>query len=123
MIGYRYATDYQPTAHFMHVVLCNTAHREPIGEFPAQLDSGADRTVILQEHVERLRLAAIRQIPIGGFGADLKLLSTYAVKIQIRQFEPILVEVIASPDEPFIILGRDVLNKYRMLLDGPAGIL
>src|SRR5207247_7296557 len=52
------------------------------GEFPAQLDSGADRTVILQEHVERLQLAAVRQIPIVGFGSETRLLSTYAVKIQ-----------------------------------------
>jgi hypothetical protein len=37
----------------------------------------------------------------------------------IRSFPPMTVEVLAHPAEPFILLGRDVLNHYRILLDGP----
>jgi hypothetical protein len=28
------------------------------------------------------------------------------------------VEVLAA-DEPYVLLGRDILNRYRVVLDGP----
>jgi hypothetical protein len=30
-----------------------------------------------------------------------------------------LVEVVASPGESWVLLGRDILNAHRALLDGP----
>jgi hypothetical protein len=33
---------------------------------------------------------------------------------------PQKVVLIAHAEEPFILLGRDVLNQHRLLLDGPG---
>ena len=30
------------------------------------------------------------------------------------------VKVLASPDEPHTLLGRDVLDQFTILLDGPT---
>jgi hypothetical protein len=40
-----------------------------------------------------------------------------------QQIYPITVKVVASPDEPYALLGRDVLNKHTIVLDGPNLIL
>jgi hypothetical protein len=39
-----------------------------------------------------------------------------------HDFPPLLVRVIANDEEPYVPMGRDVLNRYRITLDGPAGI-
>jgi hypothetical protein len=33
---------------------------------------------------------------------------------------PQKVALIAHDEEPFILLGRDILNRHRLLLDGPG---
>ena len=32
---------------------------------------------------------------------------------------PRVIRVVASRDEPYVLLGRDVLNGHRVILDGP----
>jgi hypothetical protein len=39
--------------------------------------------------------------------------------LALRQSTPKIVRVVASRDEPYVLLGRDVLNDYRAILDGP----
>jgi hypothetical protein len=41
------------------------------------------------------------------------------VQLQGHDLEPVAVEVLASRDEPYVLLGRDVLNARRVVLDGP----
>jgi hypothetical protein len=36
---------------------------------------------------------------------------------------PRLVKVLASLEEPYVLLGRDVLNHFRITLDGPNLVL
>jgi hypothetical protein len=40
--------------------------------------------------------------------------------LTIRTMFPQKVVLIAHDEEPFILLGRDVLNRHRLLLDGPG---
>ncbi len=37
----------------------------------------------------------------------------------VHSLPPQTIEVVASPGESWVLLGRDVLNSYRALLDGP----
>jgi hypothetical protein len=38
---------------------------------------------------------------------------------KIRESDPITVRALASQEEPYALLGRDVLNRFAILLDGP----
>jgi hypothetical protein len=42
------------------------------------------------------------------------------VEIQVHDMPPVLIRAVLGRNEPFILLGRDVLNNYRITLDGPA---
>jgi len=35
----------------------------------------------------------------------------------------VTIEVLANRDEPYVLLGRDVLNRHRIVLDGPQLLL
>jgi hypothetical protein len=48
------------------------------------------------------------------------LLPTYRLELSIRDCPAVLIEVLAHPEEPFLLLGRDVLNRHRVVLDGPS---
>lgn len=46
-------------------------------------------------------------------------LPTFLLEVGIHQLTPVMVEVLSSDAEPFVLLGRDVMNHYRIVLDGP----
>jgi hypothetical protein len=98
--------------------------RRPVGggslaHLPAQLDTAADLNVVPWNVVNDLKLAQLDLIPTAGFGGHVTLVPTFLVELAIRQLEPVVVKVAASRDEPYVLLGRDVLNRYRIVLNGP----
>jgi hypothetical protein len=123
MIRYTYNRQIVPPAPFVHVTLRCAETGKEVNAVPAQLDCGADRTVLPANFVEDLGLLPLDEIPIGGFGGHVSLMRTYRVELAVHQFPPLMIEVITHADEPFILLGRDVLNQLRLLLDGPQLLL
>ena len=69
--------------------------------------------------VDELGLLRLDELPVSGFGGQVFLIPTYRVELALRDVEAVIVEVLAHLEEPFILLGRDVLNRYRIVLDGP----
>ncbi len=120
MIRYRYNQQVSPPAPFIHVtLLCREAGTQR-ADLPAQLDTAADRTVIPGALVEQLGLVPLDELPVAGFGGQVFLLPTYRVELAIRNLPSAAREVFAHPGEPFVLLGRDVLNHHRIVLDGPG---
>jgi hypothetical protein len=70
--------------------------------------------------VDEVGLVQLDELPVAGFGGAITIVPTFAAEIGIRNLRRLLVEILAHPDEPYVLLGRDVLNQYRCLLDGPA---
>ena len=123
MIRYQYVTDFSPPAPFVNIVLRSPKTDHISGATPAELDSAADRTVIPGRIVDELRLTSVRQIMVEGLGGDVRSLDAFVVLIQIHDLPPIAVEVVAHVGESFVLLGRDVLNRLRVVLDGPNQVL
>ena len=85
---------------------------------PALVDTAADITVIPARVAEELQLIPLDEVPIGGFDGRVSWVSTFLVQLALRQSTPKVIRVVASRDEPYVLLGRDVLNDYRAILDG-----
>jgi hypothetical protein len=120
MIRYAYNTQLQPPAPFVLVTLRHPRSGVEQRDLPAELDSAADRTLVPSAIVQSLALDFTGSITIGGVGGTLSQVAVYLVQLGIHTFPPRLVEVVAHPDEPWVLLGRDVLNAYRVVLDGPG---
>jgi len=119
MTRYRYNEQVDPPAPFVHVELRRPDGSKDLPEKPAQLDIGADKTVIPSTAVDELGLVMVREISAVGFGGTVVRASAFLVQVTIRQQNSVVVEAISSRDEPYILLGRDVLNQFRVVLDGP----
>lgn len=119
---YHYAND-NPPAPFVLVVLSRADGGGATGALPAQVDTGAARTVIPLRVATALSLREVARLKFGGLGGAETELLIYEIQLLIRDLAPITVEVAASDGEPHVLLGRDVLNRYTIVLDGPNGKL
>jgi hypothetical protein len=120
MIRYTYNRQIEPPAPFVHVSLRRLGGASSLDDLPAQIDTAADRTVIPGGLVARLGLVPLDELPVAGFGGQVLLVSTYFVEVTVRGQPPRPVEVLAHEGETYVLLGRDVLNHYRLMLDGPG---
>lgn len=120
---YNYNRQLTPPAPFVHVRAAAPASESAVEEIAAQLDSAADRSVIPWVVVESLQLPQLDELPALGFGGHLIWVPTFLVQLTVRSLAPITVEAFASREEPYMLLGRDVLNHFRVVLDGPNLVL
>jgi len=89
----------------------------------AQLDTGADRSVIPASLAEDLGLSVFGEAEFQTADGFLTTLRLYQVTLTIEPFEAELVTVAASENEPHMLLGRDVSHRFRVVLEGPTETL
>jgi predicted aspartyl protease len=123
MSRYRYNRQVSPPAPFAYASVGAAVDGAPSAEGPAQLDTATDLSVFPRRIVEELRLDPLGEFEVLGLSGHLMTLPTYLVRVQLRGLAPQTVEVVASPEEPYVLLGRDVLNRFRVTLDGPNMVL
>jgi hypothetical protein len=119
VIRYSYHPQFQPPAPFVNVILRNPATGDELRDVPAQVDSAADRTVLPDTVAKSLRLPQVGIMRFGGFGGVIHTLPVYAVLLGIHDLPAQPFKVTAHAEESWVLLGRDVLNAHRLLLDGP----
>jgi predicted aspartyl protease len=119
MIRFRYVQDKTPPAPFVHVTVRNPLTGAALVDTPALVDTGADRSVLPVSVAEALSLVRHTEVTIEGVGGERMTLATFIVDFAIRQHAFQRVAPVALEGESHIILGRDVLNHHRIVLDGP----
>src|SRR4051794_4057129 len=76
MIRYAYNRQLSPPAPFVHVSVQSLAGDSISDSLPAQIDTGADRTVIPGGLVDSLGLLPLDELPFLGLGGHLVALRT-----------------------------------------------
>jgi hypothetical protein len=123
MIRYRYAQEMSPPAPFVNVTLRCPATRTQMVGLPAQIDIAADRTVLPERVVDELGLVEDGRALFQGFEGQVIELPVFLIEVQVRDFSLLLARAALGANERHILLGRDVLNAHRVLLNGPQLIL
>jgi hypothetical protein len=97
------------------------------------IDTGADRTLILPAHYEPYAYTDFRHYELdypGGFGGSIEVRRVLPTLLHFRQddgqFVRVTAEVeVARPNAGLrgypSVLGRDVVDLYRLVVDKPAG--
>jgi predicted aspartyl protease len=90
---------------------------QPTATLPAQLDTGADLTLIPPFVADDLQLVPEYSILIAGYdGTEAKRMA-YLVDLEIAGYRLESVKVVAAPLD-FPVLGRDALNHFIITLNG-----
>jgi len=114
-----YNKDYAPPAIMLSITVTGVVHRRPQIETPALIDTGADVTAIPELLVERLKLYPFGRLYVEDARAVKTPVFTYEANLAFDSDTPKKLEVILTP-YPFAILGRDWLQHYYLMLDGPG---
>lgn len=86
----------------------------------ALIDTGADCTLIPASIAGGLRLPLIDRIEITGVGGGGGRVPVYAGRVEVAGMTT-LARLVAYEDQ--VILGRDLLDRVVVLLDGPRSRL
>lgn len=117
MRSYDHTVD--PPAPFLQVtvagVIIPQQHEETV---PALLDTGSDITAVPVRLTDSLHLQAIGRLRLEDVEARTTHVSTYAVRLTVAGLTNTHLEVILTGLD-FVVLGRDVVNHFYVLLNGP----
>ncbi|MEW6717480.1 MAG: retroviral-like aspartic protease family protein [Chloroflexota bacterium] len=116
-----YSQDYVPPAPILPVSIAIPDKSPETEEYEALVDTGADATFVPTEMLEELEL------PIQYMANVRSHLGDRLHRVPIHRVDIILfgtirlpsIEVIGDDWGSQIILGRNVLNKLRIYLNGP----
>ena len=123
MIRYRYVDHFQPPAPFISVSLRDPLTGRAVGNQAALIDTAADRTILPALTIETLGVGEDGHSSFQGFAGNIVELPLFLVEIRIHDLPPFEVRAALGKHEPYILLGRDVLNALRIVLDGPQHFL
>ncbi len=84
----------------------------------AVVDTGADVCLVPRALLALLELSAGEPVLIRGQWGEPLAATRYPVDLHFEHGVIPAVDVVSDPDGREVILGRNVLNKLRLLLDG-----
>ena len=114
-----YDTTLNPPAPFLPVRVSNLTDILEPQSVAAKIDTGSDVTGIPARLVGQLSLMPVDEILVEGYDGRQATIACYDVNLRIDHLSVAGLSVITIAED-YVLLGRDVLNRLRMLLDGPA---
>lgn len=112
-----YDPAFDPPAPVLPILVARP-HEGPAVAVRALLDSGADVTIVPTGMPEQLGLPVIGQVAVRVAEGPAETRPLHAARVRLGRRE-VHVEVIALGTEALI--GRDLLRRFVVTLDGPAG--
>ena len=114
-----YDLSHDPPAIVLAVSVAGVVHRRPSVDVLALIDTGADVTAVPETLIERLKLYPVGRIFIEDANTVktpqfTTMPSSPCQRRQLRKWK------LSSHPTHFVILGRDWLRDYYVLLDGPG---
>jgi hypothetical protein len=101
------------------VILGSPNGNTSIPDVPAQFDTAADRTVVPFPLIQHLGLQPIQQVNAHGFGGAILSIGVFRIQFELPGVLRQLIDVLGLSDEKYVLIGRDILNQFRITFDGP----
>ncbi len=111
-----YNRDYIPPFPQLSIVLDN--NDEQLGPLMALVDTGADITFVPTHLLEKVEAIESAQAQIRSHFGALQPVQLYLTGIQVAGLHLVGLYVVGDDQGEDVILGRDVLNKLPVFLDG-----
>ena len=119
MTKFPYSADCEPSCPVLPLRVALPLGGAGVG-LVAVVDTGADMTLIPEPVARILGLPVISQIRVAGVTGTAEGADVFAAAIELAG-KNLLVEVVAFGEET--IVGRDLLNRLVLRLDGPGKLL
>jgi predicted aspartyl protease len=114
-----YDQNYRPSAPSLTIRLYSFLQDRYSESFPALIDTGSDGTLLPLHRLAAIGAEESAPAWITGVTGDRRPVATYYIDIALGDVLIPGVRVIAATARNETLLGRDVLNRLSLFLDGP----
>jgi predicted aspartyl protease len=119
---YPYTTFYRPPFPSAQIVLHNSEKELQTTAQSALLDTGSDGSLVPIAYLRGILAFPLTDTYIRSHWGERRAAQLFAVDIEINGLKLPGIFVVGDEQGDEIILGRNVLNKLRLLLDGPGNV-
>lgn len=121
MITFPYDQAYDPAAPVCQITLHVPAAGRRMN-VDAIIDTGADATIVPVSFLRQVAARRSFEATMRSQWGERRRVYLYLVDIQLETLVLPSIYVIGDDQGDEVVLGRDVLNRLRMLLDGPRRV-
>lgn len=100
--------------------MLSTSGNDASENLTALIDTGADATIVPVRHLRALGAKRAFAASLRSQWGEKRQVFLYLVDVQIAELTLPGVYVVGDALGEEIVLGRNVLNRLRLFLDGPA---
>ncbi len=118
---FSYSSTYFPPAPILHIRLATPGESAKIGPISAIIDTGSDGTLIPSRYLENVEAIGVGDALLHGILGEVYEAHLFKVDIWIDSLIIPGVTVVAIDRGEEVILGRNIVNKLILLLDGHRG--
>ena len=120
MTRFPYLVTHTPPIPAVRVTLHAPDGSALIPSVLAYLDTAASGCVVPLGLIRQLGLSPVHRAVVRGLGHAPTTLDLYDLGIDIPTVALVKARVIGHVTEPTTLIGRDVLNQFRVTFDGPS---
>lgn len=120
--SYPYNDFYDPAFPSLPVVIQNSEEGLRTEAMNALLDTGGDGTLVPIFLLQEINAQAIQETRIRSHWGEWRITTLFLVDITVGDLTLPGVFVVGDDEGSEVILGRNVLNKLRLELDGLANL-
>jgi len=117
---YPYDKSYRPPFPVVQVTLYNSEEGLGTSARNALLDTGSDGSLVPISHLRQILAPAFADTCIRSHWGEWRPVQLFLVDLVLDDLRLTDVSVVGDEQGDEIVLGRNVLNRLRLLLDGPA---
>jgi predicted aspartyl protease len=117
---YPFNNHYEPPFPEIQIALHNNEENLKSTSLSALLDTGSDGTLIPVAYLQEILAPALTDTRIRSHWGEWRTVQLFVVDIEIGNLKLPNIFVVGDEQGNEIILGRNVLNKLHIVLNGPA---
>ena len=120
--SYSYNNIFEPAFPVLPVILQNSRESLRTGSVDALLDTASDGTMVPLRYLQLVNATALHEARMSSHWGEWRVVTMYLVDMIIGNLTLAGVFVVGDEEGDDIILGRNILNKLRLELNGPLQV-
>lgn len=119
MTRHLFNQQYSPSVPVLPIIL-SVADEERVGPLTAIVDTGADATLVPTAHLRQIAAPVVAEAYVRSAWGERRPVAVYLVDVTVESKTLPGIYIVGDDLGNEVILGRNVLNRMRLFLDGPA---